>query len=163
MNEKKPEVQVTPEEAKACCNVAIAEAALGYERRMLEGRFKWYRPKEADGGEAVLELAELPNFFENDNLALDLFRRFAIDMDLVPQLRFNNLETPDHRLNAHCYLYRREPGKRKGGKTMLVRAAGGSAPNIAPAIALAAVDLYGVPMSKLHREIFPGRYLAVVP
>jgi hypothetical protein len=162
---RQPRVDVLPEEVKVLCNVAICETALKFERRFVGGRHRWVgRPlKEPDEEPRLLDLEELPNFYENEKLALDLFRRFAMDMDLVPRLRIDNREFPgEPKIAAHCDLFAREPDHASANGYRLKRLAGGSGTNLSQAIAAAAVDAYNIPMKKLHRELFPGRYLVAV-
>jgi hypothetical protein len=179
MSEPKQVIEIRDEEIAPMLNAAIAGKVLGYERRALgyaqrpAESNQWYGRRDLKAADATpewLSVDELPNFAGETALAMDLFVKIATDHGFIPALRIDNQAFdgaelhPVHvgimqRVNNRSARRAAKAGKKGSALAPITRVSG---PTISRTVCLAVVELYGVDMKLLHRELFPHRYLTVV-
>lgn len=161
MNPNKPAkklVVIHEDEVPLLLKVAVCEAVLGYVRSRGRDGLTWEGVDVKTGEPGSFTEEALPEFAQDGSLAMALFAKFATDHDFVPRLWIDNRAHEDTKACVHVEVVERP--KKPGGKVRPMTRV--SASNVPRAVCRAACELYDVDMQRLHRDLFPGRYLMVV-
>lgn len=149
-------IEIRNDELPLLLKVAMCETVLGFKRDNDRGKFRWEGTDLNTGQPMTYTEDMLPDFGRSNGLAIGLFIKFATDRGLVPSLWVDN-QAFDGAMESPVHV---EIAERVADK--LVPRVRVSAPNLPYAVCRSACELYDIDMTRLHRSLFPGRYLLLV-